>query len=227
MKLVMVRHGESIWNKENIFTGWTDVELSEKGIAEARSAGQLLKQNNFNFDICYTSILKRAIATMEYIFDEMNIKPQIHKDYRLNERHYGALQGLNKKTMAKQVGEAQVKIWRRSLKIRPPALNIDDERHPINSELFKDIPKEKLPATESLEDTMKRVISYYHEEILKEFKNKKKIIIVAHGNSLRALVAYLENLNEQEILNLNIPTGIPLIYEFDKEFNVINKYYLD
>ncbi len=227
MKLVMVRHGESVWNKENIFTGWMDVELSEKGIEESKRTGEILKANNFSFDICYTSVLKRAIDTMEYIFSEMNISPKVYKDYRLNERHYGALQGLNKKEIANKVGEDQVKRWRRSLKERPPALSENDDRHPKYNKIFSNISPDLLPATESLEDTMKRVVEYYKSKILPQIKKNKKIIIVAHGNSLRALVAYLERLSEQEILELNIPTGVPLIYELDDKYSIINKYYLD
>lgn len=226
MKLVLVRHGESVWNQKNIFTGWTDVELSEKGIEEARTAGKKLKEKNFNFDICYTSILKRAIGTMNYIFEEMNIKIPIYKTYKLNERHYGALQGFNKKEMAEKVGDDQVKLWRRSLKTRPPELELTDERHPTNNDIFKDIPKDELPSTESLYDTMQRVVEYYESEILPTMKDGKNIIVVAHGNSLRALVSYLEDLSEEEIINLNIPTGVPLVYEFDDSMNVINKYYL-
>ena len=226
MKLVLVRHGESIWNKENIFKGWVDIGLSENGVEEAKRAGKVLKEKNYKFNICYTSILKRAIDTMDYIFDEMNINPKIYKDYRLNERHYGALQGLNKKEMADKVGEEQVKRWRRSLKERPPALNIEDQNHQINNPLFKDIPKHLLPTTESLEDTMKRVIECYQQEIMPKLELNKRIIIVAHGNSLRALVAYLEKLDEEEILNLNIPTGNPLVYEFDSQFKIIDKCYL-
>ncbi len=225
MKLVMVRHGESVWNKQNIFTGWTDVELSEKGIEEARQAGQKLKKHDFNFTICYTSILKRAVDTMDYIFLEMQLQPKIKKTYKLNERHYGALQGSNKKEMADEVGEEQVKLWRRSLRVRPPALPLDDERHPRHDPLFKGIPN--LPAAESLADTMERVVDYYEAEIKPQIIKGEDIIIVAHGNSLRALVAYLENYSEEQILALNIPTGIPLIYEIDQNLKVLKKYYLE
>ena len=227
MRLVLVRHGESVWNKKNIFTGWTDVELSEKGIEEAKTAGQRLKEKNFNFDICYTSILKRAIDTMNHIFEEMNIEIPIYKTYKLNERHYGALQGFNKQEMAEKVGDEQVKLWRRSLKTQPPALDTTDERHPVNNDIFKDIPKDELPSTESLYDTMQRVVDYYESDILPSMKDGKNIIVVAHGNSLRALVSYLENLDEEAIINLNIPTGVPLVYDFDENLKVINKYYLN
>lgn len=225
MKLVLVRHGESVWNKKNIFTGWTDVGLTEKGIEEAKEAGRRLKNKNFSFTICHTSILKRAIETMDYIFDEMQIKPQIYKTYQLNERHYGALQGLNKEEMAEKVGAEQVKKWRRSLRERPPALSLDDERHPQHNPLFKNI--KNLPASESLADTMDRVVDYYEKEIKFQILNGEDIIIVAHGNSLRALVAYLENYNEEQILALNIPTGIPLVYEIDKNIKILKKYYLE
>ena len=227
MKLIIIRHGESEWNKLNLFTGWSDVNLSDKGIHEARQAGRTLKENNFDFDICYTSYLKRAIHTLNLVLEEMDREwlPVI-KSYKLNERHYGALQGLNKAETAEKYGEDQVKIWRRSYSVKPPTLNEKSVYNPKNQEAYRNVDKNELPLCESLEDTIKRVVPYFNEVIKKDMLSGKRVLIAAHGNSIRSLVKYFENLSEDEILNVNIPTGVPLVYEFDNDFKVINKYYL-
>lgn len=227
MKLVLLRHGESIWNKENLFTGWTDVDLSDKGQLEAKEAGRTLKENGFDFDICYTSYLKRAIHTLGFALDEMDRTwlPVI-KTWKLNERHYGALQGLNKEETAQKYGEDQVKIWRRSYNIAPPLLEETDERNPKLQEQYRQEDKNLLPLGESLDDTIARVVPYYEENILKDMKAGKRVLIAAHGNSLRALVKYLEGLSEDEIVNVNIPTGIPLVYELDDQGKFVHKEYL-
>lgn len=227
MKLVLVRHGESEWNKLNLFTGWTDVDLSEKGHEEAKNAGKLLKSEGYDFDVCYTSYLKRAIHTLNHILDEMDrVWLPVIKTWKLNERHYGALQGLNKSETAEKYGEEQVKIWRRSFDVKPPALEADDERNPANQEIYSDIDPKLLPLTESLETTIERAVPYFENVIKPDMKAGKKVIIAAHGNSLRALVKYFDNLSREEILDVNIPTGVPLVYEFDDNFKVIKKYYL-
>lgn len=227
MKLVLLRHGESIWNKENLFTGWTDVDLSEKGQSEAREAGRTLKEYGYDFDICYTSYLKRAIHTLGLALDEMDRTwlPVI-KSWKLNERHYGALQGLNKAETAEKYGEEQVKIWRRSYDVAPPLLDASDERNPELQEQYRQERGITLPLGESLKDTVARVIPYYEENILKDMKEGKRVLVTAHGNSIRALVQYFEDLSEEEILNVNIPTGIPLVYEFDDQGKFIKKEYL-
>ena len=227
MKLVLIRHGESEWNKLNLFTGWTDVGLSEKGIIEANEAGFLLKENNFDFDVCYCSYLKRAINTLNIVLERMDRQwlPVI-KTWKLNERHYGALQGLNKAETAEKYGEEQVKLWRRSFDVPPPALDKDDKRCPHNQAPYRNVDKSELPYNESLKDTIERVIPYYEEVIKKDMLDVKRVLITAHGNSLRALVKYLDNLTDEEIISVNIPTGIPLVYEFDDNFKVTNKYYL-
>ena len=227
MKLVLIRHGESEWNKLNLFTGWTDVGLSEKGIIEANEAGFLLKENNFDFDVCYCSYLKRAINTLNIVLERMDRQwlPVI-KTWKLNERHYGALQGLNKAETAEKYGEEQVKLWRRSFDVPPPALDKDDKRCPHNQAPYRNVDKSELPYNESLKDTIERVIPYYEEVIKKDMLDGKRVLITAHGNSLRALVKYLDNLTNEEIISVNIPTGIPLVYEFDDNFKVTNKYYL-
>ncbi|MBR7065003.1 MAG: 2,3-diphosphoglycerate-dependent phosphoglycerate mutase [Treponema sp.] len=226
-KLVLVRHGESEWNKLNLFTGWTDVDLSEKGIAEAKSAGQLLKSEGFDFDVCYTSFLKRAIHTLNHILDEMDRAwLPVVKTWKLNERHYGALQGLNKAETAQKYGEEQVKIWRRSFDVKPPALEESDERSAKKQAMYRTVSEKDLPMTESLETTIKRVIPFYEQVIKNDMQAGKRVIIAAHGNSLRALVKYLDNVSNEEILNINIPTGSPLVYEFDDSFKVIKHYYL-
>ena len=226
MKLVLVRHGESEWNKLNLFTGWTDVDLSEKGHQEAAAAGVTLKEEGYDFDICYTSYLKRAIHTLNHILDSMDRAwLPVVKTWKLNERHYGALQGLNKSETAEKYGEDQVKIWRRSFDIKPPALEPNDERAAANQANYRDVDASLLPLTESLETTIERVVPFF-EETIKPQKAGKRVIITAHGNSLRALVKYFEDLSKDEIINVNIPTGTPLVYEFDDNFKVIKKYYL-
>lgn len=227
MKLVLVRHGESEWNKLNLFTGWTDVDLSEKGHEEAKAAGKLLKQEGYDFDICYTSRLKRAIHTLNHILDEMDRAwLPVVKSWKLNERHYGALQGLNKSETADKYGEDQVKIWRRSFDVKPPALDPGDERAPGNQAMYRDVDPKELPLNESLETTIARAVPYFESTIKPEMEAGKRVIIAAHGNSLRALVMYFEKLSKDEIINVNIPTGVPLVYEFDDNFNVIGKQYL-
>ena len=227
MKLVLVRHGESEWNKLNLFTGWTDVELSPTGNEEAISAGKILKENGYEFDVAYTSYLRRAIHTLDHILAQMDLcHIPVYKSWKLNERHYGALQGLNKAETAQKYGEEQVKIWRRSFNVLPPALSLEDTRSPKNDSMYKDIDKELLPDCESLETTINRVVPYFNEIIKKDMEAQKKVLIAAHGNSLRALVMYFEGLSDDEIVSVNIPTGVPLVYEFDNEFNVTNHYYL-
>ena len=226
-KLVLVRHGESEWNKLNLFTGWTDVDLSEKGHEEAKAAGRLLKAEGYDFDVCYTSYLKRAIHTLNHILDEMDrVWLPVTKTWKLNERHYGALQGLNKAETAEKYGEEQVKIWRRSFDIKPPKLEESDVRNPANQAIYASVDPKELPLTESLETTIERVVPYFETVIKKDMKEGKRVIIAAHGNSLRALVKYFDNMSNDEILGVNIPTGVPLVYDFDEKFNVLNKYYL-
>ena len=227
MKLVLIRHGESVWNKENLFTGWTDVDLSDTGRKEAAAAGKILKEEGFDFDICYTSYLKRAIHTLNYVLEGMDREwlPVI-KTWKLNERHYGALQGLNKSETAEKYGEDQVKLWRRSYDIRPPALDEKDERNPAFNDMYRDEDKKVLPLTECLADTVDRVVPYYLSEIVPKIKAGKRILIAAHGNSLRALVKYVENISDEEIVGVNIPTGVPLVYEFDDDMKLIGKRYL-
>ena len=226
-KLVVIRHGESVWNKENRFTGWKDVDLSEKGRVEAKAAGELLKAEGFEFDLAYTSVLKRAIRTLNIILDEMDLMwlPVI-KNWRLNERHYGNLQGLNKSEMAEKFGEEQVHIWRRSYDIPPPPMEISDERNPRNDRRYADLSDEDIPLTECLKDTVARFLPYWENEIAPQIKAGKNIIIAAHGNSLRALVKHLDNIPDDEIVKLNIPTGIPLVYELDDNLKPIKSYYL-
>lgn len=227
MKLVLVRHGESEWNKLNLFTGWTDVELSETGNEEAVNAGKILKEEGYHFDVAYTSYLRRAIHTLHHILTEMDLcYIPVNKSWKLNERHYGALQGLNKAETAEKYGEEQVKIWRRSFDVLPPALTADDSRNPANDLMYAKIDKENLPSCESLKTTIDRVVPYFNEVIKKDLMEGKKVIIVAHGNSLRALVKFFENLSDDEIVSVNIPTGVPLVYEFDEGFHVTNHYYL-
>ena len=226
-KLVLVRHGESEWNKLNLFTGWTDVDLSEKGHEEAKAAGKLLKAEGYDFDVCYTSYLKRAIHTLNHILDEMDrVWLPVTKTWKLNERHYGALQGLNKSETAEKYGEDQVKIWRRSFDVKPPKLEATDERNPANQAIYASVDPKELPLTESLETTIERVVPYFEDVIKKDMKAGKRVIIAAHGNSLRALVKYFDNMSKDEILGVNIPTGVPLVYEFDDNFKVTKKYYL-
>lgn len=227
MKLVLVRHGESDWNKLNLFTGWTDVDLSQTGHREAIQAGTILKNEGYEFDVCYTSYLKRAIHTLNHILDEMDLCwLPVNKSWKLNERHYGALQGLNKAETAEKYGEEQVKIWRRSFDVLPPALNINDKRSAQKQAMYRNIDSALLPAGESLKTTIERVIPYFNETVKKDMQAGKRALIVAHGNSLRALVKYFDKLSNEAIMNINIPTGIPLVYEFDDEFKVIKHYYL-
>ncbi len=226
-KVVLLRHGESLWNKENRFTGWTDVDVTEKGLQEAKKAGEVLKTEGFKFDIAYTSVLKRAIRTLWNVLDELDLMwiPVIN-NWRLNERHYGALQGLNKAETAKKYGEEQVKIWRRSYDIQPPALDKNDERYPGKDPRYADLKENELPLTECLKDTVARFVPYWEGTIAPMVKSGKRVLITAHGNSLRALVKYLDNIPENEIVELNIPTGIPLVYELNENLKPIKNYYL-
>lgn len=227
MKLVLIRHGESEWNKLNLFTGWMDCDLSEKGHEEAKEGGRTLKTEGYDFDICYTSYLKRAIHTLNHVLDEMDRSwLPIIKSWKLNERHYGGLQGLNKSETAEKYGEDQVKIWRRSFDIKPPALEDGDERCAQAQDMYRDVDKSLLPYHESLETTIERVIPYFEEEIKPQMKAGKRVVIAAHGNSLRALVKYFDNVSNDDIIGVNIPTAVPLVYEFDDDFNVIKSYYL-
>ena len=227
MRLVLLRHGESVWNKENLFTGWTDVDLSDKGREEARSAGRLMRDEGLDFDVCYTSFLKRAIHTLNLALEEMDREwLPVTKAWQLNERHYGALQGLNKADTAAKYGEEQVKIWRRSYATPPPELSADDERNPANQEMFRTVPRECLLLTESLKETVARAVPYFDEEIKPRMLAGERVLIAAHGNSLRALVKVFDGLSKDEIVGVNIPTGVPLVYEFDRDFNVVSKRYL-
>ncbi|MBU3184799.1 2,3-diphosphoglycerate-dependent phosphoglycerate mutase [Clostridium estertheticum] len=227
IKLVLIRHGESLWNKENRFTGWTDVDLSENGLIEARKAGQILKANGYIFDVAYTSVLKRAIRTLWIVLHEMDLMwIPVYKSWKLNERHYGALQGLNKAETAKKYGDEQVHKWRRYVDVRPPELSIEDERYPGSELKYKALREEEIPKTESLEDTIKRVMVEWFQEIVPQIKVGKKVIISAHGNTLRALVKYLDNISSDNIVSLNIPTGVPLVYELDDNLKPIRHYYL-
>ena len=226
-KLVLLRHGESTWNKENRFTGWTDVDLSERGLAEAADAGRLLREGGYTFDIAYTSVLTRAIRTLWIALDALDlIWIPVEKSWRLNERHYGALQGLNKAETAAEHGEAQTKIWRRSYDIPPPPLSPDDPRHPSRDPRYASLNPNDLPVTESLKDTVARFLPYWHDVVAPAIGSGRRVLIAAHGNSLRALVKYLDNVSEQDIVELNIPTGIPLVYELDDQLRPIRKFYL-
>ena len=226
-KLVLLRHGESVWNKENLFTGWTDVDLSEQGREEAREAGQLLKNEGYTFDVAFTSVLKRAIRTQWIALDAMDrMWVPVTGDWRLNERHYGALQGLNKAETAEKYGEAQMKLWRRSYDVPPPALERNDPRYPGNDPRYRNLTKEQLPLTECLKDTVARVLPCWHELIAPRVKAGNRVLITAHGNSLRALVKYLDGISDEDIAALNIPTGMPLVYELDGNLKPIRHYYL-
>jgi len=225
--LVLIRHGESTWNKENRFTGWKDVPLSEQGHQEAIAAGRLLRDEGFEFDVAYTSVLKRAIRTLWHILEEMDTEwLPVTRDWRLNERHYGALQGLNKAETAAKHGEEQVLVWRRSYDTRPPALDKDDERYPGHDRRYAGLSPDEIPATECLKDTVARVVPYWESEIVPAIKSGKRLVIVAHGNSLRALVKHLDGISDDEIVGLNIPTGMPLVYELDADLKPISKRYL-
>jgi 2,3-bisphosphoglycerate-dependent phosphoglycerate mutase len=226
-KVVLVRHGESAWNKENRFTGWTDVDLSEKGRQEATEAGDVLKSEGYTFDVAYTSVLKRAIRTLWIALDRMDLMwIPVHRSWRLNERHYGALQGLNKAETAEKFGEAQVKIWRRSYDIRPPELKADDPRSPGRDPRYRELTPAELPLTECLKDTVARFLPLWHSTIAPAIQKGQKVLIAAHGNSLRALVKYLDNVSEADIVEMNIPTGMPLVYELDNQLKPLNRYYL-
>jgi 2,3-bisphosphoglycerate-dependent phosphoglycerate mutase len=226
-KVVLLRHGESIWNKENLFTGWTDVDLSEKGRQEAKEAGLLLKEQGYRIDLAFTSLLKRAIRTLWIALDEMDrMWIPVQRDWRLNERHYGALQGLNKAETAAKYGADQVKLWRRSYDVPPPALDEADPRYPGKDPRYQGLTKQQLPLTECLKDTVARVLPCWHDLIAPSIRSGKQVLIAAHGNSLRALVMYLENIPEKEIVDLNIPTGVPLVMELDDDLKFLRQYYL-
>jgi 2,3-bisphosphoglycerate-dependent phosphoglycerate mutase len=226
-KVVLLRHGESVWNKENLFTGWTDVDLSEKGKEEAQEAGRVLREQGYTFDVAYTSVLKRAIRTLWMALDEMDLMwIPVVRDWRLNERHYGALQGLNKSETAARYGEAQVKVWRRSYDIRPPALEESDARYPGHDPRYRGLNKDQLPLTECLKDTVARFLPCWQEAIAPAVRSGARVLITAHGNSLRALVKYLDNIPERDIVELNIPTGMPLVYELDDDLKPLKSYYL-
>jgi 2,3-bisphosphoglycerate-dependent phosphoglycerate mutase len=226
-QLVLVRHGESVWNKENLFTGWTDVDLSDRGREEAREAGRVLKEHGVTFDVAFTSVLKRAIRTLWLLLDEMDLMwLPVHRDWRLNERHYGALQGLNKAETTMKFGEAQVKLWRRSYDIRPPALEDQDPRHPRHDARYRELNQEEIPATECLKDTLARVLPCWHDRIAPALRAGQRVLLAAHGNSLRALVKYLDEVPDADIAELNIPTGIPLVYELDYDLKPIRHDYL-
>ncbi len=226
-KLVLLRHGESEWNKQNRFTGWTDVDLSVQGVIEAEEAGNILKDNNYTFDIAYTSLLKRGIRTLWIVLDKMDLMwIPVFRSWRLNERHYGALQGFYKSKLAAEIGEEQVLIWRRSYDTPPPALNTSDPRYPGNDKRYNDLESKDIPLTECLKDTVERFLPYWHDTIAPTIRSGKNVIISAHGNSLRALVKYLDNISEDEIVKLDIPTGIPLIYELNDDLKPIQHYYL-
>ena len=227
IKLVLVRHGQSMWNLENRFTGWTDVELSEQGIKEAKEAGKVLKEKGFGFDVAYTSVLKRANDTLGYILEELGEQDiPVKKSWRLNERHYGALQGLNKDETREKYGEEQVLLWRRSTDVRPPALSKDDERYPGNDSKYSELKEEELPTTENLIDTIERVMVYWNSNIVKDLKAGKKVIIAAHGNSLRGLIKYLDNMTDEEVIKLELQTGNAICYELDDNLRPIRHYYL-
>lgn len=226
-QLILLRHGESEWNKENLFSGWTDIDLSAHGREEVLEAGRLLKEQGFTFDVAFTSVLKRAIRTLWIVLDEMNLMwIPVYQDWRLNERHYGALQGLNKSETAEKYGEAQVKLWRRSYDVRPPALEVEDPRHPCHDPRYQHLLQEQLPSTECLKDTVARFLPCWHTSIAPLVRSGQSVLIVAHGNSLRALVKYLDDISDADIADINIPTGIPLVYELDEELRPIRHYYL-
>ena len=227
IKLVLVRHGQSMWNLENRFTGWTDVELSEQGIKEAKEAGKVLKEKGFSFDVAYTSVLKRANDTLRYILEKLGEQDiPVKNSWRLNERHYGALQGLNKDETREKYGEEQVLLWRRSTDVRPPELSKDDERYPGNDSKYSELKEEELPTTENLIDTIERVMVYWNSDIVKDLKAGKKVIIAAHGNSLRGLIKYLDNMTDEEVIKLELQTGNPICYELDDNLKPIKHYYL-
>lgn len=227
-KLVLIRHGESTWNKENRFTGWTDVDLSERGLKEASDAGKILKEKGFQFKFAYTSFLKRAIKTLNILLEEMDLLwIPVEKSWRLNEKHYGSLQGLNKRETVEKYGDEQVLKWRRSYDVRPPALDLNDERHPGHEDRYKNIHEiGAMPATEALCDTVNRIVPYWETNISETLKEYKEIVVAAHGNSLRGIVKYLKNISDEDIISLNIPTGIPYVFDFDKDMNLVKDYFL-
>lgn len=227
IKLVLLRHGQSTWNRENRFTGWTDVDLTEQGVTEAREAGRLLKENGFEFDAAYTSLLKRAIRTLWIVLDELDAMwIPVYRSWRLNERHYGALQGLNKAETAGKYGDEQVLVWRRSYDVPPPALEVDDERFPGGDPRYASLGPQEVPRAECLKDTVERFLPYWHQVIAPAVRGGQRAIVAAHGNSLRALVKYLDNVSDEAIVSLNIPTGVPLVYELDDSLSPLNSYYL-
>jgi len=227
IKLVLLRHGESIWNKEDRFTGWTDVDLSDKGITEAKEAGITLRERSYLFDVAFTSVLKRAIRTLWLVLDEMDLMwIPVYRSWRLNERHYGVLQGLNKAEMVVKVGEDQVNVWRRAYDVRPPALDNTDKRYPGNDPRYRELDRQNLPVAESLKDTILRFMPYWHDVMAPVLKSGKHVLVSAHGNSLRAMVKYLDNISDEDIPGLNIPTGIPLVYELDEDLKPQKHYYL-
>lgn len=226
-KLVLIRHGQSVWNLENLFTGWTDVDLTDQGTEESRRAAKLLRDEGFVFDIAFTSVLKRAIRTLWIILDELDLMwIPVNKSWRLNERHYGSYQGLNKSDMVRQYGEEQVFLRRRGFDARPPDLDIQDKRHPRFDPRYAGLRAEDLPSAESLKDTLDRVLPFWHEAIVPELQKGKGVLIAAHGNSIRALVKYFDNISDEDIVNINIPTGFPLVYEFDGTLKTVRHYYL-
>jgi 2,3-bisphosphoglycerate-dependent phosphoglycerate mutase len=226
-RLVLLRHGESVWNRENRFTGWTDVDLSPKGVVEAHEAGRLLMEGGYTFDVAFTSVLKRAIRTLWTVLDDMDLMwVPVQRDWRLNERHYGALQGLNKAETAAKFGDEQVKVWRRSYATPPPALTPDDERCPGRDRRYSDLSRDELPLTESLRDTVARAVPYWESAIAPHVRQGRRVVIAAHGNSLRALVKHLDRISDEEIVELNIPTGVPLVYELDSELRPLSREYL-
>jgi len=225
--IVLLRHGESVWNKENRFTGWTDVDLSEKGVQEAHEAGRLLREGGYSFDVAFTSVLKRAIRTLWIVLDDLDqMWIPVYRSWRLNERHYGALQGLNKAETAERHSEEQVHLWRRSYDVRPPLLDVSDERYPGNDPAYRNLLKKDLPRGECLKDTVERVVPYWHDIIAPSIKSGERVLVAAHGNSLRALVKHLDNISDEDISGLNIPTGVPLVYELDGDLHPVKHHYL-
>ncbi|MCL2290158.1 MAG: 2,3-diphosphoglycerate-dependent phosphoglycerate mutase [Bacteroidetes bacterium] len=227
-KLVLIRHGQSTWNQENLFTGWTDVELTERGIREGIEAGQRLKEAGFDFRYSYTSFLKRAIKTLNYVLEEMDLMwIPVEKTWRLNEKHYGDLQGMNKVEMVEKFGEEQVLLWRRSYDVRPPAIPLDDPRHPAHDPRYENLKEDEAkPGTEALIDTVERIVPYWESDIKEKLKTYKEVLVAAHGNSLRGIIKHLKGISDQDIVSLNLPTGIPYVFEFDANFNILNDYFL-
>jgi 2,3-bisphosphoglycerate-dependent phosphoglycerate mutase len=226
-KVVLIRHGESVWNKENRFTGWTDVDLTEKGMEEAIKAGQLMKKEGFQFEVAFTSYLKRAVKTLNNVLDQMDLDwIPVQKSWRLNEKHYGMLQGLNKVETAEKYGDEQVLVWRRSYDVPPTALEKNDERSPFSDLRYKDVPSSYLPLTESLKETVDRILPYWQDTIYPSLKKHDHILVAAHGNSLRGIIKYLKNISNEDIISLNLPTAVPYVFEFDDDLNLVNDYFL-